>query len=89
LVIIVWSRITIVAGFVDWVCELLDHLEIHIRHGNLFLPPVRVVKCNICGKLRKRKFDSECEVFDRKEVWVSLLVTDGILKEYNIRRHHE
>ena len=44
---------------------------------------------NICGNLRKRKFDSECGVLDRKEVWVSLLMTDGILKEYNIRRHGE
>ena len=39
------------------------------------LPPITVVNCNICGKLRNRKVDSECGVFDRKEVWVNLLVT--------------
>ena len=62
-------------AFVDWVGELLDHFEIHIRHGNVFLPPTTVGKCNICGKLGKRKFDSECGVFGRKKLWVSLLVT--------------
>jgi hypothetical protein len=67
--------IPLLLEFVDWVCELLDHFEIHIRHRHLFLPPTTVVKCNVCRKLRKRKVDSECGVFDRKEVWVSVLVT--------------
>jgi len=66
---------SLLLGFVDWVCELLDHFEIHVRQGNLMLPPITVVNCNICGKLRNRKVDSECGVFDRKEVWVNLLVT--------------
>ena len=71
-------------GFADWVCQLLDYCEINITHGNIFFPPTAVVKCNISGKLRKTKVDSECGVSDSNEVWFSLLVNlmrHGILKE--------